>query len=78
MGGLGFAVSATTVRKLLKDAGFEPAGERSGLSWRDFLRAQAHSMLTVDFFTVESVCSGSTCSSSSSSAAAACISLAAR
>jgi len=56
LGGLGFAVSATTVRKLLKDAGFEPAGERSGLSWRDFLRAQAHSMLAVDFFTVETVC----------------------
>jgi putative transposase len=56
LGGLGFAVSATTVRKLLKDAGFEPAGERSGLSWRDFLRAQAHSMLAVGFFTVETVC----------------------
>jgi hypothetical protein len=55
-GGLGFAVSATTVRKLLKDAGFEPAGERTGLSWRDFLRAQAHSTLGVDFFTVETVC----------------------
>ncbi len=56
LAGLGFAVSATTVRKLLKDACFEPAGERSGLSWRDFLRAQAHSMLAVDFFTVETVC----------------------
>ncbi len=56
LAGLGFAVSATTVRKLLKDAGLGPAGERSGLSWRDFLRAQAHSMLAVDFFTVETVC----------------------
>jgi putative transposase len=56
LGGLGFAVSATTVRKLLKDAGLEPAGERTGLSWRDFLRAQAHSTLAVDFFTVETVC----------------------
>jgi putative transposase len=55
LGGLGFAASATTVRKLLKDAGLGPAGERSGLSWRDFLRAQAQSMLAVDFFTVETV-----------------------
>jgi transposase InsO family protein len=54
--GLGVAVSATTVRKLLKDAGLGPVGERSGLSWRDFLRAQAHTMLAVDVFTVETVC----------------------
>jgi putative transposase len=52
---LGFAVSATTVRKLLRQAGLGPAGERAGLSWREFLRAQAHSMLAVDFFTIETV-----------------------
>ncbi len=53
--GLGVAVSATTVRKLLRAAGLGPAGERAGLSWREFLRAQAHSMIAVDFFTVETV-----------------------
>jgi putative transposase len=53
--GLGLSVSATTVRKILRRAGLGPAGERSGLSWRAFLRAQAASMLAVDFFTVESV-----------------------
>jgi hypothetical protein len=53
--GLGFAVSATTVRKLLRHADLGPAGERAGLSWREFLRAQAHSMIAVDFFTVETV-----------------------
>jgi putative transposase len=53
--GLGVAVSATTVRELLKNAGLGPASERAGLSWREFLRAQAHSMLAVDFFTVETV-----------------------
>jgi putative transposase len=53
--GLGVAVSATTVRELLRNAGLGPAGERGGLSWRAFLRTKAHSMLAVDFFTVETV-----------------------
>jgi putative transposase len=53
--GLGLKVSATTVRKILRDAGIGPAGERSGLSWRTFLRQQAQSMLAVDFFTVETI-----------------------
>jgi hypothetical protein len=39
--GLDLAVSATTVRKLLRQAGLGPAGTRAGLSWREFLRAQA-------------------------------------
>ncbi len=51
--GLGVNVSATTVREILKASGLGPAGERAGLSWRAFLRAQAHSMFAVDFFTVE-------------------------
>jgi putative transposase len=55
LGGLGVAVSATTVRDLLRNAGLGPAGERAGLSWREFLRAQAHGMLAVDLFTVETV-----------------------
>jgi transposase InsO family protein len=53
--GLGLSVSATTVRKILCEAGMGPAGERAGLSWRAFLRQQARSMLAVDFFTVETV-----------------------
>jgi transposase InsO family protein len=53
--GLGLSVSATTVRKILRQAGLGPAGERSSLSWRAFLRTQAASMLAVDFFTVETV-----------------------
>jgi hypothetical protein len=47
--GLGFAVSATIVRKLLREAGLGPAGERAGLSWREFLHTQAQSILAVDF-----------------------------
>jgi putative transposase len=55
MNGLGFYVSATTVRKMLRQAGLGPTGARDGLSWRAFLRAQAESMLAVDFFTVETI-----------------------
>ena len=55
LNGLGIAVSATTVKKILREAGLGPAGSRSGLSWRAFLRAQAKSMLAVDFFTVETI-----------------------
>ena len=53
--GLGIEVSATTVRKLLRQAKLGPAGERPGLSWRAFLRAQAASMIAVDFLTVETI-----------------------
>jgi putative transposase len=55
LNGLDVTVSATTVRKIMRQAGLGPAGERAGLSWRTFLRAQARSMLAVDFFTVETV-----------------------
>jgi hypothetical protein len=55
IGGLGLCVSATTVRKILREAGLGPAGSRGGLTWRAFLRQQAESMLAVDFFTVETI-----------------------
>ncbi len=55
LNGLGISVSATTVRKILRQAGLGPAGERAKLSWHAFLRAQAASMLAVDFFTVETI-----------------------
>jgi putative transposase len=55
LNGLGIAVSATTVKKILRQAGLGPAGSRGGLSWRAFLRAQAQSMLAVDFFTVKTI-----------------------
>ena len=50
---VGIAVSATTVRKVLLEAGLLPAPERGPSSWRAFLRAQAASMLACDFLTVE-------------------------
>lgn len=53
--GLGVVVSATTVRKVLRAAHMAPAPRRSGPSWREFLQAQAKSMIAVDFFTVDTV-----------------------
>jgi transposase InsO family protein len=50
---LGVTVSATSVRKVLLEAGLQPAPERTRSSWRAFLRAQAASMLACDFLTVE-------------------------
>ena len=55
LSGLGLTVSATTMRKPLRQAGLEPTAERARLPWRPFLRAQAQSMMAVDFFTVEAV-----------------------
>ena len=55
LNGLGLKLSATTVRKILREEGIGPAGKRSALSWRTFLRQQANSMLAVDFFTVETI-----------------------
>jgi putative transposase len=48
-------VSATSVRRLLAEARLGPAPRRAGPSWREFLRAQAASIVACDFFTVESV-----------------------
>jgi putative transposase len=53
--GLGITVSATTVRKVLRRAGLGPAGTPTRLTWRQFLRARAGSLLAADFLTVETV-----------------------
>jgi putative transposase len=52
---LGLRVSPTSIRRLLARGRLEPAPRRSGPSWREFLRAQAASIVACDFFTVESV-----------------------
>jgi len=51
---LGVAVSATTVKKILRAEGLDPTVRR-GPSWREFLRTQASSIVAVDFFTVDTV-----------------------
>jgi putative transposase len=53
--GLGISVSATSVRKVLLEAGLQPAPQRTRSSWRAFLRAQAASTLACDFLTVDSM-----------------------
>jgi putative transposase len=51
--GLGVIASATSVRKVLLEAGLQPAPERTRSSWRAFLRQQAAGVLACDFLTVE-------------------------
>jgi hypothetical protein len=53
--GLGHRVAASTVWKILHDAGIDPAPRRSGPAWKQFLAAQAHTILACDFFTVDTV-----------------------
>ena len=55
LSGIGVSISASSVRKILVGAGLGPAGTRSGLSWSQFIRAQAESMIACDFFTVDTV-----------------------
>jgi hypothetical protein len=55
LAGLCTRVSATTVAKILRQAGVSPAGARAQLSWRDFLQAHADSIIACDFFTVETL-----------------------
>jgi transposase InsO family protein len=55
LAGVGVRVSATTVAKILQQAGVRPAGARVQLSWREFIRAHATSIIASDFFTVETL-----------------------
>jgi hypothetical protein len=53
--GLGYQVAASTVWKILHQASVGPAPRRSGPTWKQFLTAQAHTILACDFFTVDTV-----------------------
>jgi putative transposase len=50
---LGIAVSAATIRTLIRSARLGPAPRRTGPSWTEFLRTQAKGVVACDFFTVE-------------------------
>jgi putative transposase len=47
---LGVKVAASTVWEILKDAGIDPAPQRTSEGWAAFLRSQAEAILAADFF----------------------------
>jgi transposase InsO family protein len=46
---LGVKVAASTVWEILKDAGIDPAPDRTSQTWATFLRSRAEAILAVDF-----------------------------
>jgi hypothetical protein len=48
-------VSASSIRRILRAHGLDPAPGRAATSWRSFLRQQAAGILACDFFTVDTV-----------------------
>ena len=50
---LGVKVAPSTVWEILREAGIDPAPERSSTTWADFLRSQAEALLACDFFSVD-------------------------
>jgi putative transposase len=55
LAGLGHELAPSTVWRILKDAGIDPAPQRSGQSWRAFLEARAKTILAAGFFHVDTV-----------------------
>ena len=55
LAGLGYHIGASTVWTILHRAGVDPAPRRAGPPWREFLRAQAHSILACDLFHLETI-----------------------
>jgi putative transposase len=47
---LGIKVAASTVWEILKDAGIDPAPDRTSTTWATFLRGQAEAIIAADFF----------------------------
>ena len=55
LAGLAHKIAPSTVWKVLKDAGIDPAPQRSGQTWRAFLDAQAKTIVAAGFFHVGTV-----------------------
>ena len=53
--GLGIMLAPSTVWAILRRHGIEPAPRRAALSWPEFLRAQASTIVACDFLTVDTV-----------------------
>jgi putative transposase len=47
--GLGHKLAPSTVWEILKAAGIDPAPQRAAASWKQFLSAQAKTIVAVDF-----------------------------
>jgi putative transposase len=70
---LGCRISASSIRRVLRAHGMDPAPRRAPTTWRSFLRRQATGILACDFFTVDTVwLGGCMCCSSSNWAAGGC------
>jgi transposase InsO family protein len=52
---LGLTIAPSTVYEILRAAGIDPAPRRKGLTWRQFLHAQAAGILAADFPHVDTV-----------------------
>ena len=52
---LGHRVAASTIAKVLKSHGIDPAPRRTSTTWRQFLRRQAVGIVACDFFSVDTV-----------------------
>jgi putative transposase len=52
---LGHRIAPSTVWQILTRAGIDPAPRRSGPTWKQFLTAQAHGIISCDFLTVDTV-----------------------
>ena len=53
--GLGHRVAASTIAKVLRAHGINPAPRRASPTWRQFLRQQAAGMVACDFFAVDTI-----------------------
>jgi putative transposase len=54
-GRLGHRIGTSTVWDILTAAGIGPAPRRRGPTWRQFLTSQAHAIIAVDFFHLDTV-----------------------
>ena len=52
---LGHRIAASTVWKILRDAGPAPTPNRTGPTWSQFITSQAHALVATDFFCVDTV-----------------------
>ncbi len=50
---LGYSVAASTVWKILRDAGIDPTPNRTGPTWAQFIRSQAKTIIATDFCCVD-------------------------